>query len=191
MIRWMGMVAAVAVLGAGPLLAAEEGHSSGGLPQLDFSTYPSQLFWLVISFALLLYLMKNRALPRVTEILETRQARIQGDLDQAAALRGEAEAAAAQYEQAVAQARSAASQRVRETQEQAAAELARRQAAVDAEIDVFVKAADDRIGAAKNKAFGEIGAVAAEVAQSAVKRLAGIEIGLDEAKAVVAGAEAR
>ena len=35
---------------ASPALAA--GESSGGLHQLDFTTWPTQIFWLVVSFTL-------------------------------------------------------------------------------------------------------------------------------------------
>ncbi|MGE3740510.1 MAG: hypothetical protein AB7I59_13525, partial [Geminicoccaceae bacterium] len=67
--------------------AAEHG---GGLPQLDASTFPSQIFWLIVSFATLCWLLSRKALPRVSDILEARQSRISSDLDQAAALRNEA-----------------------------------------------------------------------------------------------------
>src|SRR5687768_6362616 len=30
--------------------AAEGGHGSGGLPQLDAKTFPSQIFWLIVAF---------------------------------------------------------------------------------------------------------------------------------------------
>lgn len=189
MIRIMGLAATAIAAMAMPALAAEE-HHQGGLPQLQFSTYPSQIFWLIVSFTLLYFLMK-RSLPRVTEILETRHARIQADLDRAAALRAEAEDASSRFDKVLSDAQQTAGQKMRETNEKAAAALAERQAKVDAEIEVHLKSAEDRIRTARNSALAEIGTVAAEVAQSAVKRLAGIEIGLDEAKAVVAGAEAR
>ena len=36
---------------------AAEGQSSAGLPQMDITTFPSQLFWLVITFAILYIFM--------------------------------------------------------------------------------------------------------------------------------------
>ena len=69
------------------------------VPQLEVWTFPSQIFWLLITFSTLYYLLSRKALPRVSEILEARQDRIAADLDQAQRLRREAESALATYEQ--------------------------------------------------------------------------------------------
>ena len=51
------------------------------MPQLEqISTYASQIFWLVVVFAVLLGVMLKVALPRVQGILEERQKRIDDDL---------------------------------------------------------------------------------------------------------------
>ena len=53
------------------------------MPQFDPSTFASQIFWLVIVFGALFWFMTKKAIPRMTQILETRAERIQGDLDRA------------------------------------------------------------------------------------------------------------
>ena len=42
-----------------------EAHGGGAFPPLDTSTFPSQLFWLVVFFGLLYLLMSKVALPRL------------------------------------------------------------------------------------------------------------------------------
>ena len=37
--------------------AADAAHGSGGMPQLDTTSYPSQIFWLAVSFAILFLVM--------------------------------------------------------------------------------------------------------------------------------------
>lgn len=177
---------------AGPALAAAEG--GGGLPQLDARTFPSQIFWLIVSFALLYHLLKTRAIPRIADILETRQDRIGADLDRAARLRAEAEAALKKHDSVIAEAQAKAQRRLREAQERVAAELARHQAELDADIGRRLRDAEQRIAAAKSAALGEVAQVAAEVVQAAAARLAGLEVGAEEARAAVArvmGAGAR
>ena len=83
------------------------------MPQLDVSTFPSQIFWLIICFSVLYYLLSRRALPRISETLEARQDRIAADLDQAQRLRREAEAALASYEEAMAKAQDRAQRAAR------------------------------------------------------------------------------
>lgn len=168
---------------ADPLSAAEGG--GGGLPQLDARTYPSQIFWLLVSFGLLYWLLKTKAIPRIADILETRQDRINADLDRADRLRAEAEAALKQHDKIVGEAQNDAQRRIREAQERVAAELARHQAQLDADLAAKLHEAEARIAAAKRAALAEITDVAAEVVQAASRRLAGLEIGAEEARAVV------
>ena len=87
--------------GAGPVFAA-------GLPQLDTSQYAPQVIWLVISFALLYVLMARVALPRIGQVLEERQDRVNDNLEKAGALKAEAESVAEAYEGALADARAEA-----------------------------------------------------------------------------------
>ena len=60
------------------------------MPQLDFSTFPSQIFWLAVIFVLLYLLMARVALPRVSAMIDARKARIEGDLERAAQMKTEA-----------------------------------------------------------------------------------------------------
>ena len=142
--------------------AAEHG---GGLPQLDAPTFPSQIFWLIVSFLALYWLFSRKALPRVGEILEARQGRIAADLDRAAALRNEAEEALRKHEAVVAEAQARAAAQLKETQDRLAAEAAKRQAELDAQLQAKLAEAEGRIGAAKDAALAQIQGVAAEVAQ--------------------------
>ncbi len=48
-------------------------------PPFDTTNLASTIFWLAVSFGLLYYLMSKIALPRVAEILETREGKIDGD----------------------------------------------------------------------------------------------------------------
>ena len=75
------------------------------MPQFDLSTFPTQLVWLVIAFVLLYVLMARVALPRIGQVLEERQEKIDDNLDTAEKLRAETEADSESYEAALVQAR--------------------------------------------------------------------------------------
>ena len=57
---------------------ADEGKA--GLPQLDFSTYPSLVFWSVVSLIIGYILMKYLVTPNIKSILNNRETNIQNDL---------------------------------------------------------------------------------------------------------------
>ncbi len=182
----LGVLSAVPALwvlaSTGPAVAAEE---SGGLPQFEVQTYASQIFWLVVAFGTLYYLLVRRGLPRVAQILETRQSRITADLDRAAELRAEAEAALQRYEEVVAKAHLDAQRQVKEAQDRLGADLAQQQARLDGELAAKVHDAELRITEAKRSALGQITDVAVETIQAAAKRLAGLEVSEETARSAL------
>lgn len=169
-------------LEAGHAAAAE--HGGAGMPQLDATTYASQIFWLIVTFGVLFWLLSRKALPRVAEILEARQDRIAADLDRAAELRAEAEAAERKHAEVVAEAQTRAQTQMKEVADRLAADTARRLAALDAELAAKLKEAEARIAASRDAALAELRDVAIESARVAARRLAGIEV--DRAAAAAA-----
>jgi F-type H+-transporting ATPase subunit b len=176
-------VLTAALLAAVPAFAAEE--ASGGMPQLDASTFASQIFWLIVTFLLLFWLFRTKALPRVGEILEGRQDRIAADLDRATKLREEAEAALVRYQQVVADAQAKAGTQIRETRERLVAESSGRQAELDAVLASKIADAEQRIGKTREAALADLHSVAIEVAQAATARLIGREVPHETAKAAL------
>ena len=73
-------------------------HADVGLPQLDISTFPNQLFWLVVMGVILYVLMSKVALPRVQNIMHQRDAFVHDHLRRAAALRKKSEDAKVDYD---------------------------------------------------------------------------------------------
>ena len=155
------------------------------MPQLDVSTFASQIFWLIICFATLYYLLSRKALPRVAEILEARQDRIAADLDEAQRLRVEAEAALAEYEAAIAKAQAEAQALLSELQARLQAETARRQAELDARLAEQVATAEAQIAEAKQAALDELRTAAVGVAQAAAAQLAGLKVTKKTAEAAL------
>ena len=164
----------------------EEYGAGEGMPQLDATTYASQILWLIITFSILYYLLKTKALPRVADILEARQERISNDLDKAAALRAEAEAAAEEYAKVVAEAQEKASAAIKATRDAVGADISARTAALDKELGNKIGEAERAIAAARARAVAELDDVAVEAAQAATRHLAGVAVSTAEAKAALA-----
>ena len=60
--------------------SAKANESKTGLPQLDFNTYPSLIFWSVVSLIIGYLLMKYLVTPNIKSILNNRETNIQNDL---------------------------------------------------------------------------------------------------------------
>jgi F-type H+-transporting ATPase subunit b len=68
------------------------------MPQLDFSTYPAQLFWLVLSFTALYFVLAVFVLPRLTKVQSLRAESTSGKRKNAEEATALAEEALAEYE---------------------------------------------------------------------------------------------
>ncbi|MPY70447.1 MAG: F0F1 ATP synthase subunit B' [Alphaproteobacteria bacterium] len=155
------------------------------MPQLDPSTFSPQLFWLAITFVALYLIMWRVALPRISDVLQERQERIDDDLQKAEQLKVDADEVLRSYERAMAEGRAKAQQVLHQGAEKIAAESAERHAALGEKVAGQMAEAEARIAAERDAALANVRSVAAEVAAAAATRLTGAEIPAAEAEAAV------
>ena len=163
------------------------------MPQLQqLGTYPSQVFWLLVTFVVLFLIMRFAVIPKITRVLEQRRDKMEGDLDRAAALKDEAEATLAEYEAAVASGRAKAQQVIRQTGEEMSNRATAEHQALGQRLAQQIREAEARIGEARDAALADVQSMSAEVAQAAAERLAGLKVDKKNADAAVkAAAESR
>ncbi|WP_109120342.1 ATPase [Azospirillum sp. TSO22-1] len=191
--RWSGVAGtslATLTMMAAPVLAAtaEHGgeHAKGGLPQLNPGTFPTQIFWLALTFGALYYLLSKKALPVVAQVLEERQERISRDLSKAASLKEEAEAVMATVDKAMADARAQAQAVIAETVAAFEAENQAKQSALNTQIADRLREAETRIAAAKEQALANVRGEAVGIVREIASKLAGIDADPAQAEAAVA-----
>ena len=154
------------------------------MPQLDFATFPSQLFWLVVIFVVLYLLMSRLALPRLGAMIAQRKARIESDLERAQQMKAEADAVMAAYQRTLAEARTQAQATVAEALERFNAEAAEHQRKAGEKLAAETAAAEGRIAEAKTQALANLRTVAIDVARATARKLTGADI--DDARAAAA-----
>ena len=168
----------------------EAGHGGAeGFPPFDPTHFPSQLLWLAITFGLFYLFLKRAALPRIGNILEVRRDRIAQDLDQAARMKDEADAAVAAYEQELAEARRKANTIGQDARDKAkaAAEAERRK--VEDKLNGDLAAAEERIASIKRTAMKDVDQIASDTASAIIQQLLGTRVdGKDVAAAVKSSA---
>lgn len=157
----------VASHGADMAHGAAEG---AGMPQLDFSTFANQIFWLVVTLVAIYVLLNRVVIPRMKDILEQRRQTIQRDLDRAMELKEEAKAAEAKYQDALARARSEANAIAEKTKADIQADLDAAIAKADAEIAAQSAESATRIAEIQNNAAATVEEVAADTATAIVQQ---------------------
>ena len=128
--------------------AAQAAESAPGMPQLDFSTFPNQIFWLVVTL-IVLYL-----------VLSERHGAIQRDLDKAEEMKRSAIEAENTYNQALADARVKANDIVNEAKAEIQKDLDKAIAKADLEIAAKAAESEKAISAIKDSAVQSIEEVA-------------------------------
>lgn len=156
------------------------------MPQFDFATFPSQIFWLIVCFAALYFLLARTALPKIGAVLEARQRKIDDDLERATELEAQAKEALATYEASLEAARSEAQSAIRQAADDMAAAAEEQHQALAAKLASDVEAAEGRIAAARKDALSHIQQMANEAARATTSRLIGVEVDEGQASAAIA-----
>ena len=159
------------------------------MPQMEFADYMPQVVWLVITFATLYVLMAKLALPRITDILETRQRHLEHDLELSEKLRDEAQTTLAEYDAAIVSARAETESLLAKARESIQTETQERIAELNGRLESEIRESDARIRHAMSQAMDELVVVAGNSARAAVERLAGIKVSDEQAR--VAGESVR
>ncbi|WP_457649835.1 F0F1 ATP synthase subunit B' [Profundibacter sp.] len=148
---------------------AEHGAEAAGMPQLDFATFPNQIFWLLVTLVVIYLVLSRVVLPRVGSVLSERQGTITNDLAAAEELKQQAVEAEKAYNKALADAR-AESQKI----------AAEAKAEIQAELDIAISKADAEIAAKSAEAEAAI----AEIRKGSVESVK--KVAADTAKEIVA-----
>ncbi len=135
------------------------------MPQLNFETFPNQIFWLAVALVVIFFIVSKVILPRIGGVLEERHGMISGHIAQASDFKEQAEQAKADFEAAEVAARAEA-QRI----------AAEAKAAIHKDLEKATAKADTEIAAKtaeSEKAIAEIRASAVENVHAVAKATAG------------------
>jgi F-type H+-transporting ATPase subunit b len=158
---------------AEPTAHTEAPGEKHAFPPFESQHFPSQLFWLALTFLLLYVLMSRIALPRVAAIFAERNKRVSGDLAAANRFKEQSEAANAAYLKSLADARARAQGIANATRDEQATRAAATNKKLEAELHDKLAAAEQSIAATRAAAMGNVGSIAAETAAAIVERLIG------------------
>jgi len=150
-------------------------HEAGkaGMPQLDFSTFPNQIFWLVVTLVVIYFILSRIALPRIGAVLAERKGTMTNDLAAAEELKQKAVAAEQAYNDALARARVEAAKIVAEARAEIQKDLDKATAKADAEIAAKASESEKRIAEIRAGAVEAVTAVAKDTAKELVSALGG------------------
>ncbi len=166
---------------------AVEKAAGPGMPQLDFSTFPNQIFWLVLTLIAIYLILSRVALPRIGAVLAERQGTITNDIAKAEELKQQAVEAEEAYNRALAEARAEAQRIAAEARAEIQADLDTAIAKADAEISAKAAESEKAIADIRAGALESVKEVAKETAADIVTAMGGKA----DADALAAAVDAR
>lgn len=156
-----------------------------GLPQMDPTWFPSQIFWLAVTFLCLYIIFARKILPEISSTLETRRVQIDGDLETAQEMKNEAEKVHQAYDEILDGARKKSSElfvkadeSIKKKANKKLDAFRERSASENADTEKLIEDA-------KKEAMSDMHSIAAEIASVAAEKIVGISTDLDKAKDLV------
>ncbi|MBI1301988.1 MAG: hypothetical protein GC137_10105 [Alphaproteobacteria bacterium] len=156
-----------------------------GLPQLDFATYPSQIFWLIITFSIVYVIYSQKAVPDLSGIIKNRTERIKNDLDTAEELKDEVAAVQKAYEESLHSAREKSVAHFRAAENEVAKKTEQQTQDFQKRSSEKVIELEKSIQEAKKNAMEDMSDIAAEIAILAAEKIIGVKTDQKSVRAVI------
>ena len=151
--------------------------SNEGMPQLDVTTYPSLIFWLVLTFSFTFFVLKYYVTPKMSEILNDRKEKIDADLFEAKQSREEAENSKMDQEKSILDAKEKAIHIVRDAVEKSKSQLLISENKAKEKLSKKLEDAEKSILNAKKDSLKIVNEVASDIAIIISDKISGIKIG--------------
>jgi F-type H+-transporting ATPase subunit b len=157
------------------------------MPQIEqlAETLSSQVFWLLVFFALVYFIVGRSMVPKVMGTVATRDKQIADDLAAAQAARDQADANEEAWRVRENENRAKAQDLIAAAKDEAARASQARLSEAQGRIDAQLAEAEQRIDASRRDALAEVEGVAAEATQDIVARVAGLKVTKPSANSAV------
>lgn len=160
-------------------------HGSGGLPQFDATWFPSQLFWLAITFFLMYRFFARTALPRIADTMAARAGQIQGDITSAEKIAEQAKTIRASYERDMMRAKDKAGEAIREVDAKIKLKSADMLYAYRTKLTMETTRAMDDLNREKSRLVSDMHALAADMTAHATSQILDQSVDIDQAARVI------
>ncbi|MFV0292477.1 MAG: F0F1 ATP synthase subunit B' [Paracoccus sp. (in: a-proteobacteria)] len=144
-----------------------------GMPQLNPEYFGNLIFWLLVTLAVLYWVLSKVALPRIGAVLSDRQGVITGDLMQAEEFKKKAKDAEAAYDKALVDARTEANKIIAAQKADIQKELDAAVTKADADIAARTAESEKRIGVIRESAVADARTVARDITAELIRAFGG------------------
>ena len=153
------------------MASSSENEASIGMPQLDFSNFDNQAFWLLIFLFLVFLVIRILVMPRMEETLTNRRKIIEEDIQEAEEFRDKAVEIEKSLNDEIEAARIKANEILRNCKEVIKRNTKDALADIDIKIEELAEKSEKNIVSLKSEAKKEVNALSKKLAPEIVKAL--------------------
>ncbi len=146
-----------------------------GLPQLDLNTYPSLMFWSIISLILGFVLMKYLVTPNIKSILNSRETSIQNDLVKAKTSNQESEKIRQSIIKSQEDIKSKSQKIISDAILESKQSIEKKEKEISAKLELKVSKAEKKIIDTQNTVINDVINVAEEITADVVRKFTDIK----------------
>ena len=146
-----------------------------GLPQLDLNTYPSLMFWSIVSLIIGFALMKYLVTPNIKSILNSRETSIQNDLVKAKTSNQEAEKIKQSIIKSQEDIKSKSQKIISDAILESKQSIEKKEKEISAKLELKVSEAEKKIIDTQNTVINDVINVAEEIIADVVKKFTDIK----------------
>jgi F-type H+-transporting ATPase subunit b len=146
-----------------------------GLPQLDLNTYPSLMFWSIISLIIGFALMKYLVTPNIKSILNSRETSIQNDLVKAKTSNQESEKIKQSIIKSQEDIKSKSQKIISDAILESKQSIEKKEKEISAKLELKVSEAEKKIIDTQNTVINDVINVAEEITADVVKKFTDIK----------------
>jgi F-type H+-transporting ATPase subunit b len=141
------------------------------MPQLDFTTFLPQLFWLFISLSVLYLMLSKIALPRISDVIEERKDTITDDLDEAKSLSIEAQNVVEDLRIKLDEAKIQSQKNLMDERQRNLEKISLKRKEFEDKVSKDILSSESKINKSKSSALVDISSVAEDIAEEMLNNL--------------------
>ena len=141
------------------------------MPQLEITTYPSQIFWLVISFLLLYLIMSRIIIPRISSVIKSRETEIKNNIHISEQMYKDTEIINDEYEETKKNIENEARQIINHLKETTNKKITKSTELLKKRLEQKLKKNEQEIINKKKKALKEINKISLNLSEEILKKL--------------------
>ncbi len=160
-------------------------EAKSGLPQLDLNTYPSLMFWSIISLIIGFILMKYLVTPNIKSILNSRETSIQNDLVKAKTSNQEAEKIKQSIIQSQEDIKSRSQKIISDAILESKQNFEKKEKEISAKLELKISEAEKKIIDTQNTVINDVINIAEEITADVVNKFTSIKFNKSNVKKAI------